>query len=140
MNSDRLIQEPTKRTPWIILEPGRIFMVGRSIPDDPTKFYNPLLTWITDHASGFPGKITIDMGFEYINTASTKWIYILLKEMSNIKNISLNASVNWYYEHGDEDLHELGFILRSLVNCPFKMIEVPEMNQETYEKIMSRSF
>jgi phage tail tube protein FII len=131
------LHEPSKRTPWIILEQGRIFMMGRSIPDDPTKFYNPLLTWITSNLAGSSGKITIDMGFEYINTASTKWIYILLKEMSAMKNISLNATVNWYYETGDEDLHELGFILRSLISCPFKMIEVPEMNQQTYEKIMA---
>ncbi|MGE5406800.1 MAG: DUF1987 domain-containing protein [Methanosarcina sp.] len=137
MNSDRFLQEPSKRTPWILLEKGRIFMMGRSIPDDPTKFYNPLLTWITDNMAGYSGKTTIDMGFEYINTASTKWIYILLKELSAMKNISLNATVNWYYEADDEDLHELGFILRSLINCPFRMIEVPEMNQQTYEKIMT---
>lgn len=113
--------------------------MGRSIPDDPTKFYTPVLNWITAHPAAFSGPTRIDMGFEYINTASTKWIYILLRELSGMKNIS-NAVVNWYYETDDEDLHELGFILRSLISCPVKMTEVASMNEEAYEKVMKGIF
>lgn len=113
--------------------------MGRSIPDDPSKFYTPVLTWITSHPEAFTGPTRIDMGFEYINTASTKWIYILLRELSGMKNIS-NAVVNWYYETDDEDLHELGFILKSLISCPVKMTEVASMNQEAYEKVMKGTF
>ena len=48
-------------------------------------------------------------------------------------------SVTWYYEQGDEDMGELGFILRSLVDCPFVVVEVNEMNQDRYEKIIAGS-
>jgi hypothetical protein len=54
-----------------------------------------------------------------------------------MKEIVEKASVNWYYEHGDEDMCELGFILRSLVECPFIVVEVEEMNRARYEKILS---
>jgi hypothetical protein len=32
---------------------------------------------------------------------------------------------------------ELGFILRSLVDCPFVVVEVGQMNKEKYEKILA---
>ena len=54
-----------------------------------------------------------------------------------MKEIANNANVTWYYERGDEDMCELGFILRSLVECPFVVVEVDEMNKARYESILS---
>jgi len=51
--------------------------------------------------------------------------------------MSKNASITWYYEIGDDDMCELGFILRSLVDCPFVVVEVNEMNSGRYLKISS---
>src|SRR5512140_267979 len=119
MYPDSLKIEPTKRSPWIVLEPGRIFMMGRSIIDNPSEFYDPALMWVSDLIKSWTGKTKIDLGFEYINTGSMKWLYILLRELSQIKEMSENAIITWYYEEGDEDMCELGFILRSLVDCPF---------------------
>jgi hypothetical protein len=135
--SASLKKEPTKRTPWILLEPGRIFIMGRSIPENPGDFYRPVLEWIADYVENYTGKTLINLGFEYINTSSTKWIFSMLKELSVIKDIQNNASVKWYYENGDEDMCELGFILRSLVDCPFVVVEVGQMNKEKYEKILA---
>jgi hypothetical protein len=128
---------PTKRTPWIILEPGLIFIMGRSIPENPNDFYRPVQEWVSAYARNFTGYTKIEMGFEYINTSSIKWIFTLLRELSEMKEITKNASVNWYFERGDEDMSELGFILRSLVECPFVVVEVDEMNKSRYEKILS---
>jgi hypothetical protein len=139
MQSSSLKKEPTKRTPWILLEPGRIFIMGRSIPENPGDFYRPVLKWIADYVKNYSGKTTINLGFEYINTSSTKWIFSMLKELSEIKDIQNNASVKWYYENGDEDMCELGFILRSLVDCPFVVEEVSQMNRDKYEKILAET-
>ncbi len=84
----------------------------------------------------FTGKTKIGLGFEYINTSSTKWIYNILKEVAEMKDISRNVRINWYYEQGDEDMSELGFILRALVDCPFVVIEVDRMNREQYEQFI----
>ncbi len=137
--SASLKKEPTRRTPWILLEPGRIFIMGRSIPENPGDFYRPVKEWIADYVENFEGKTVITLGFEYINTSSTKWIFSMLKELSEIKDIQNNASVKWYYENGDEDMCELGFILRSLVDCPFVVVEVSQMNREKYEKILAET-
>ena len=132
-----LKKAPTKKTPWIQLEPGKFFIMGRSIPENPGDFYRPVLEWISQYSVNPEDTIKIDIGFEYINTSSTKWIFNILKELSELNGIGLRASVTWFYEQGDEDMCELGFILRPLVECPFVLTEVKEMNKIAYEKIIS---
>jgi hypothetical protein len=139
MYQDKFRNEPSKRTPWIIMEPGTIFIMGRSIPDNPGDFYRPVHEWISKYARKNTEKFNINLGFEYINTSSTKWIYTILKELSGMKEIVRNARVTWYYEQGDEDMCELGLILRTLIECPFFMVELDEMNRIRYEKILSGS-
>lgn len=139
MYPDKFRNEPSKRTPWIILEPGKIFIMGRSIPENPGDFYRPVHEWVSKYAQNYIEKTKIEFGFEYINTSSTKWIYTILKELSEMKGMAMNARVTWYYEQGDEDICELGFILRSLVECPFVLVEVDEMNKARFEKILSSS-
>ena len=119
------------------MEPGRIFIMGRSISENPGEFYRPVLDWISKYTHNYTGKTRIEFGFEYVNTSSTKWIYMLLKELSEIKGISMNAMFTWYFEQGDEDMDELGYILRSLIDCPFTSVEVTSMNGDRYEKIFS---
>jgi hypothetical protein len=137
MYPDSFTNNPTKRTPWIILEPGKIFIMGRSIPENPNNFYRPIQEWISNFVHDYEEKSKIELGFEYINTSSIKWIFTILKELSEMRDIANRASVTWYYEHGDEDMCELGFILRSLVECPFLVVEVEEMNRARYEKLLS---
>lgn len=139
MYPDKYISEPTKRTPWIILESGKIFIMGRSIPENPGDFYRPVHEWISEFARKNSQKAEIVLGFEYINTSSTKWIFTILKELSGMEEIEAHASVTWYYELGDEDLCELGMILRSLVDCPFILVEVNEMNINNYQRLLSGS-
>jgi hypothetical protein len=127
----------TRRTPRVLLEPGRIFIMGRSIPVHPAEFYSRILEWLTTYSRHYKGKTRIDLGFEFINTSSTKYIFLFLKELARMPGMKENSRVNWYYENGDEDLGELGFILRALVECPFVVIEVSEMKQPRYELILA---
>ncbi|MFO7622579.1 MAG: DUF1987 domain-containing protein [Bacteroidales bacterium] len=128
--------EPTRKTPWVVLEPGRIFMMGRSISENPGEFFRPVYKWIQDYAAANPGPTSIHLGFEYINTSSTKWVYSLLRELSVMEDVVENASVNWYYDQGDDDMAELGFILRSLIECPFVVTEINGMGKKKYEQIL----
>lgn len=137
MYPEKLNIEPTKRSPWIIFEPGRIFVMGRSIIENPDVFYEPGLNWVNSFTKSWSGITKIDLGFEYINTGSIKWLYILLRQLSAIKDMAENARITWYYEQGDDDMLELGNILKSLVNCPFKIVEVEEMNDNIYKNFLS---
>ena len=137
MYPDRFKNEPSKRTPWIILEPGKIFIMGRSVPENPGELYRPVHEWITAYSHSYSEKTTIELGFEYINSSSTKWIFTIIKELSKLKELVKDLSVTWYYEKGDEDMIELGIIIRSLVDCPLTVVEVEEMNRSRFEKILS---
>jgi len=130
MNSlKKYTAEPSRRTPRVILEPGRIFIVGRSIPENPGEFYRPVFDWISRYIKENSQRTGIELGFEYINTSSTKWIYNIIKEISGMKDLVENVTICWYYDAGDEDLCELGFILKSLVDCPFYVIESEVMER-----------
>ena len=137
MYPDKLNIKPTKRTPRIILDNERIFIMGRSIIENPSSFYEPVISWMSEFTKSWTGKTRIDLGFEYINTGSTKWLYILLRELSRKKGFADNIMINWHYEAGDDDMCELGFIIRSLVICPFSVVEVNSMNEKFYEEFLS---
>lgn len=119
--------EATKRTPRIILDEGRICIGGRSIPVNPGEFYRPVYDWICDYIHQEIQDTSIEFGFEYINTSSTKWVYNIIKEIASMKELAGNIRIYWYYDKGDEDMCELGLILRSLVDCQFFVIEVEGM-------------
>jgi hypothetical protein len=137
---ERYTVDPTKRTPRIILEPGRIFILGRSIPENPGEFYRPVYDWIGRYVQINGHKTTIELGFEYINTSSTKWIYNIIKQISGIKDLARNVKVIWYYDTGDEDMCELGFILRSMVECPFFVVESESMDRMPDETFVFNTF
>lgn len=139
MYPDRFKNDPTKRTPWIILETGKIFIMGRSVIENPGDLYRPVHEWVKKYAGSYLEKTTIELGFEYINSSSTKWIFTIIKELSKMKGVNQDVCVTWYYEKGDEDMIELGIILRSLVECRLVVVEVEEMNRARIEKILSGS-
>jgi hypothetical protein len=139
MYPDRLKNEPSKRTPWIILEPGKIFIMGRSVTENPGELYRPVHDWVTRYIENCSEKTTIDLGFEYINSSSIKWIFAIIKELSKLKEQVKDVRVTWYYEKGDDDMIELGTIIRSLVECSLVVVEVEEMNRARFEKILSGS-
>lgn len=137
MYPEELHIEPTRRSPWVVFKPGRIFIMGRSIVENPSRFYEPALAWISELAKSWTGSLKIDLGFEYINSGSIKWLYILLRELSGIKDVGRDISVTWYYEEDDDDMHELGFILKSLIECYFTMIEIDDMDDDLYKDILA---
>jgi hypothetical protein len=136
MYPDRFKNEPSKRTPWIILEPGKIYIMGRSVMENPGVLYGPVHEWISGYAHDCSEETEIVLGFEFINSSSTKWIFTILKELSKIKKMVPDVRVIWYFEKDDDDMSELGFILRSLVECPLIVVEVDDINGARIEKSM----
>jgi hypothetical protein len=135
---ERLNIEPTKRSPWVVLDGRNFFIMGRSIIENPGNFYEPVQRWVSERSVDKPGDIKIDLGFDYVNTGSIKWLYILLRDLSEKICMIENIRITWYYEQGDDDMCELGFILRSLVDCSFTIIEVDEMNQNLYQELLQK--
>ena len=130
---EKFVAEATKTTPWVVLDKSKIIIMGRSIPDNPGDFYRPIYEKINNFVNSSPG-IKIELGFEYLNTSSTKWIYSIVKKLSKLKGIREKARIIWYYEQGDEEMCDLGNIFREIVDCPFLLVEVDSLNGENYSK------
>jgi hypothetical protein len=113
-------------TPYVLLDAkkGLIEVSGRSFPEDANRFYKPILNWIEEYLTT-PNSITqLNFRFTYFNTASSKKILELIKKISVLKKTDNKLLINWYYEEGEEDMLGAGNDFSSVVDVPFKFIEV----------------
>lgn len=125
---ESIIREGTPKTPLIRFdaEQGIVEIRGRSIPENSTEFFKPLVDWL-DQYSENPAKVTnVNIHLEYFNTSSSKCILDLFKKLEAIHKAKNEVIVNWYYEEDDEDMLEAGEDYESIIRIPFKLIEVQD--------------
>ncbi len=118
----------TTKTPTVNFnaETGIIEIKGRSIPENSIEFYKPLVDWLEAYAET-PQKLTeVNIELEYFNTSSSKCILDVFKKLEVIYKNRNEVVINWYYEEDDEDMLEAGEDYQSILQIPFKMIEVEE--------------
>jgi hypothetical protein len=116
MNNDSIhnlfIIEPTAKTPSLSInrELKKMEIKGRSIPEDPRLFYEPIYEQIK--LANF-SELTIEVNLEYFNSSSSRAIFDLFK-WSN-EEIS-NVTINWYCDEEDEDMIEWVKEISELIN------------------------
>lgn len=102
---------------------GQFIILGRSLPEDVTSFYQPVMDWINLFASSPKDGATFQFKLEYFNTASSKIILDLLMRLEEIAEASgAKLAVSWYYQDGDPDMKEAGEEYAELVSIPFEFI------------------
>lgn len=116
--------EPTTSTPAVrFTSDGRLLIEGRSLPEDVSKFYNPLIAWVKHLTTEV---VKIDLNLEYLNSASSKKVLELLRVLDNNEAIK-DLIVNWHYEADDEDALESGQIFEDfLIKAEFRYHEYSE--------------
>jgi hypothetical protein len=120
---DPIYIEGTNRTPFVSLHPSGKFKIrGRSIHENPSKFFDPLVEWVKLFLTIRQDKIIFDIELEYFNSGSTRYILEILRLIR--ESIEENGLiVNWYFEDGDDDLLERGQYYESILNLRFNFIE-----------------
>jgi hypothetical protein len=115
---------PTKNTPEIILKPdGVIKIKGRSISENATDFYYPVIDWVSRYIKK-PADVTcVDMSLEYFNSASAKVLIHLLQKVTYVSLKNKKFVFNWYFEDGDEDILERGQFFSSVLDVKFNFIK-----------------
>lgn len=126
MGLDIIKIEPTKVTPQVLFLEGHLEIRGRSISENSTDFYRPLAAWVDEYVDKTEVRTRVVFSFDFINTASTKWIYSIVKRLALYPNVHEMVSIEWYYEKGDEDQYELGQIIHSFIDCPFIFYETEQ--------------
>lgn len=106
---DDLYIDDTPSTPEIKFEKsGSLSIRGKSLPEDPKRFYNPLFKWVEELTTD---NVDIQVQLEYVNTSSSKRIIELLKKIDNNSKIK-HVKMNWYYEVDDPDMLEFGEVIQ----------------------------
>ena len=120
---NNLLIESTKKTPEVSMTTdGRLKISGRSIPEDPTKFYDQLFEWIYFYCLEPSEVTTLDIELEYFNSGSSKALLHILRALVDISKKGKKLSINWYYEEGDDDIIERGEYYESILDTKFNFI------------------
>lgn len=115
----------TEDTPTVVLnyESGEFVISGRSLPEDVTSFYKPVLDWLDGFANSPKEGAKFHFKLEYFNTASSKILLDIFMRIEEISEDSSKAfSIAWYYQDSDTDMQEAGEEYSELVTVPFEYI------------------
>ena len=114
----------TEDTPKIILDADNEIMEisGRSLPEDVSSFYEPVLNWLNEYAEN-PGKKTVfNFKLTYFNTASSKLLLDILMKLEEMHEKGEDVLIRWYYPEDDEDMAEAGEEYADIVDVPFEQV------------------
>jgi hypothetical protein len=125
---ETIIREETLKTPFVKFDSdkGLVEIKGRSIPENSIEFYKPLIDWLDKYADQPNGRTSVNIKLEYFNTSSSKCILDIFRKLELIHKKGNEVEINWYYEEDDEDMFEAGEDYQSIINIPFKMIEMED--------------
>ncbi|MBL4657280.1 MAG: DUF1987 domain-containing protein [Flavobacteriales bacterium] len=115
------------KTPDVNFDPekGLLKISGKSIPENASAYYAPIMHWLDTYSKEAPPQTTVNIHLEYFNSASSKSILDLLRKLSSLHETKQSeVLINWYYEEDDEDILAAGEDYETMVDVPFKMVEV----------------
>ena len=114
----------TDDTPNVILDKdNQLFEIsGRSLPEDVTAFYDPILDWLDEYAQNPNPKTVFNFKLEYFNTASSKLLLDVLMKLEDMCDDGEDIVVKWHYPDDDEDMEEAGEEYADIVDVPFEQI------------------
>lgn len=120
----------TPKTPTVSFDEnsGQLEIKGRSIPENSIEFYKPLIDWIDKYARDPKPHTSLRVQLEYFNTSSSKCILDLFKKLELVRSSGNEVTVLWHYEQDDEDMLEAGEDYQAIINIPFKMIQIEEVD------------
>jgi hypothetical protein len=114
----------TEDTPKIILDAGNeiLEISGRSLPEDVSSFYEPVLNWLTEYAENPNKKTIFNFKLTYFNTASSKLLLDILMKLEEMNEKGQEVLIRWHYPEDDEDMAEAGEEYADIVDVPFEQV------------------
>lgn len=114
----------TDDTPTIILdkENGIFEISGRSLPEDVTTFYEPVLNWLDEYQEEANDQTAFAFKLVYFNTASSKLILDILMKLEEMHENGKEVLIKWFFPEDDEDMEEAGEEYADIVDVPFEQV------------------
>lgn len=121
---NNLYIEGTDDCPDVILDKEKeLFKLsGKSLPEDVSMFFAPILEWIQEYAKDPLGKTTFTIDLEYFNTASSKLLLDIFMSLEELQESGSDVEINWHYADYDEDMKEAGVEYSEMVDLKFNLI------------------
>jgi hypothetical protein len=95
---------------------------GRSLPEDVSSFYEPVLNWLTEYAENPKKKTVFNFKLTYFNTASSKLLLDILMKLEEMHEKGNDVLIRWHYPEDDEDMAEAGEEYADIVDVPFEQV------------------
>jgi hypothetical protein len=114
----------TEDTPKIILDAENdiLEISGRSLPEDVSSFYEPVLNWLNEYAENPNKKTVFNFKLTYFNTASSKLLLDILMKLEEMHEKGNEILIRWHYPEDDEDMAEAGEEYADIVDVPFEQV------------------
>jgi hypothetical protein len=114
----------TEDTPKIVLdkENDLLEISGRSLPEDVSSFYEPVLNWLNEYAENPNKKTVFNFKLTYFNTASSKLLLDILMKLEEMHEKGNEILIRWHYPEDDEDMSEAGEEYADIVDVPFEQV------------------
>lgn len=116
--------EKTDDTPQVRLdaEANTFEFSGKSLPENVTIFYQPILAWIEEYFPSPDTESNFVFNLDYFNTASSKIILDILMLLEEKVEKGAAVKISWYYRKDDEDMEEAGEEFADMIEIPFEQI------------------
>ena len=117
--------EATEDTPLVDLnENGTIHIEGRSLPENVSLFYTPLIEWAKNYIKEPAEETHIHIFLTYYNSSSFKCISEFLFKLKEAQPRT-RFHIEWVYEEDDLSIYETGKELEEQLEISFQIIEEP---------------
>ena len=123
--SENLIQTGTEDTPDIRFDrDSSVFTIsGRSYPENTREFYKPIQDWLTAYRENPNPSTKLEVNLDYVNSGSVKEVFKILYIMEDIMETGKDAKIVWYYQKGDELMHQKGIEFQKFLEISVEVVE-----------------
>lgn len=112
-----IFEESTEKTPQIDFNylTGELILDGKSIPENATKIYEPLLNWVTEYVKNSRQTTNLRLNLEYFNTATSIWLAKIVSSLCKIENPENILFIHLYFDIEDFDSMDVDDIKDALI-------------------------
>ena len=121
--------QATRYTPSVNFNPhdNTFDLIGESFPENPTRFFNPILTFLDDYFTQPESSIlTVNIELTYYNSRSSRLVMDLLDSLNLEAQKGRTITVNWRCRKSNEDIMEDGCEFKeTFTDLVFNMVYLP---------------
>lgn len=120
----KLIIDTTRNTPQIIFDKkaGNFEISGRSLPEEVTSFFSPVLEWLDEYVANPNEKTVFKFKLEYVNSSTRRVMHEILTVLERIKAQGKEIIIEWYYLDDDIEMREVGSDYSDIIDLHFNFI------------------